>query len=162
MMILKWIDRNLWSIPVGVFFILELAFSLWSVLSPTPVLLAAAPLATRQSLYASLAGTASAFFGVSLTVVAILVAFPKLALTRMEQDLARGRAIVIGSLLMSSLFMLIVVITATVAVAVDIRTVGNYVLTTLVEASCIASVAGLLVGGVGLAYIIVERSRQSP
>jgi hypothetical protein len=33
-------------------------------------------------------------------------------------------------------------------------------ITTLIEASEAASVAGLLVGGAGLALVIVERSRQ--
>jgi hypothetical protein len=160
MKILGWIDRNLWSIPVVVFLIFELAISLWSAMSPTPVLLAALPPATRQAMYSSLTSTASAFFGVSLAVVAILVAFPRLMATPIEQGLVRARTIVVGSLLMSSFFMLTVVTTATIALAVDLRTDGNYAVTALIEASCIASVTGFLVGGIGLAYVIVERSRH--
>lgn len=160
MKILRWIDRNLWSIPVLVFLMIELAFSLWSVMSPTPVLLAALPPITRQAMYSSLTSTASAFFGIALAVVAILVAFPKLMATSIEQGLARARTIVIGSMLMSSFFMLTVVTTATIALAVDLRPVGNYAVTTLIEASCMASVTGLLVGGIGLAYVVVERSRH--
>jgi hypothetical protein len=160
MKILRWIDRNLWSISVLVFLMIELAFSLWSVMSPTPVLLAALPPTTRQAMYSSLTSTASAFFGIALAVVAILVAFPKLGATSIEQGLARARTIVIGSMLMSSFFMLTVVTTATIALAVDLRPVGNYAVTTLIEASCMASVTGLLVGGIGLAYVVVERSRH--
>jgi len=160
MKIFNWIDRNLWSIPAGVFLMIELGFSLWSAISPKPVLLAALSPAARQTVYSSLAGTASAFFGVALTVVAILVAFPKLMATSVEQELVRARTIVIGSLLMSSSFMLVAVCSTSTALAVDTRSVGNYAITTLIEASCIASVTGLLVGGIGLAYIIVERSQQ--
>jgi hypothetical protein len=160
MNILRWIDRNLWSIPVLVFFMIELAFSLWSVMSPRPVLLAALPPTTREAMYSSLTGTASAFFGIALAVVAILVAFPKLMATSIEQGLVRARTIVIGSLLMSSFFMLAIVTTATIALAVDLRPAGNYAVTTLIEASCMASVTGLLVGGIGLAYVVVERSRH--
>src|ERR1035441_3685628 len=87
MKILRWIDRNLWSIPIVTFLMIELAFSLWSVVSSTPVLLAALPPTTRQAMYSSLISTASAFFGVSLTVVAILVAFPRLMATPIEQAL---------------------------------------------------------------------------
>jgi len=36
----------------------------------------------------------------------------------------------------------------------------NSAITTLIEASGIASVVGLLIGSIGLAFVIVERSRQ--
>ena len=55
---------------------------------------------------------------------------------------------------------LALVCVATVALAVDVRNTGNSATTTLIEASGIASVVGLLVGGAGLAFVIVERSRQ--
>jgi hypothetical protein len=43
---------------------------------------------------------------------------------------------------------------------VDVKPAGNTAITTLIEASGIASVTGLAVGGFGLALVIVERSRQ--
>jgi hypothetical protein len=52
------------------------------------------------------------------------------------------------------------VITATVALAVDVRNTGNSAITTLIEASGIASLVGPLIGSIGLAFVIVERSRQ--
>jgi hypothetical protein len=55
--------------------------------------------------------------------------------------------------------MLALVITATVAEAVDLKPVGNSAITVLIEASGAASVIGLLIGGLGLALVIVERSR---
>lgn len=160
MRIFRWIDKNLWSIPAFIFLAVEIAFSIWSNISRSPVMLAALSVAERQTTYSSIASTASAFFGAAVTVVAILVAFPKLTATPTEQALAHARTIVIGSLLMSSVFMLTGAVTATIGLAVDSRQTGNYVVATLVEASCIASAIGLLVGGVGLAYIIVDRSRH--
>lgn len=44
--------------------------------------------------------------------------------------------------------------------AVDVRNPGNRAIITLVEASGVAGVAGLLIGSIGLAFVIVERSRQ--
>ena len=51
-------------------------------------------------------------------------------------------------------------IMATVAFAVDGQPTGYSAITALIEASGIASVVGLLVGGSGLAFVVVERSRQ--
>ncbi len=157
---LRRVDRNLWSVPVIVFLATELTFELWSVVSDKPVLLATAAVTTRQAVYSSLTGSASAFFGASLAVVAILVVFPRLAATGTEQALALARARVVGVLLASSGFMAMVVVIATIAIAVDVKPVGNTAITTLIEASGIASVTGLAVGGFGLALVIVERSRQ--
>jgi hypothetical protein len=157
---LRRVDRNLWSVPAFVFLATELAFELWSVVGDKPVLLATAAVTTRQEVYSSLTGSASAFFGASLAVVAILVVFPRLAATGTEQALALARTRVVGVLLASSGFMAMVVVVATIAIAVDVKPAGNTAITTLIEASCIASVTGLAVGGFGLALVIVERSRQ--
>jgi hypothetical protein len=156
----RWIDRNLWSIPIIVFLAVECGFEGWSAASSKPVLLAVAPAATRQAVYSLMAGSASAFFGAALAVVAILVVFPQLASTGTEQALAVARTRIVGVLLVASCFMLVVVVVATVAVAVDVRPIGNSAVTTLIEASGCASVTGLFVGGFGLALVIVERSRR--
>jgi hypothetical protein len=157
---IRWIDRNLWSVPVLVFLATELAFGLWAAASKKPILLAAAPVASRQAIYSSLTGSASAFFGVALAVVAILVVFPRLAATSREEVLARARTTVVGVLLTASFFMAMVVVTATIGIPVDVKPGGNTAITTLLEASGFASVVGLLVGGCGLVLVIVERSRQ--
>jgi hypothetical protein len=128
------IDRNLWSIPVLVFMTTWAGFGLWGAASPKPVLFAAAQPTVRAAVYSSLIGSASAFFGAALAVVAILVVFPRLAATTTEDALANARTQIVGVLLMSSGFMLMVVITATIALATDVKTVGNSVITTLVEA----------------------------
>ena len=107
----------------------------------------------------SLTGSSSALLGLAVAAFG-----PRPARTgqpsRSERSLARARTIIAGSLLAASFFLLVVVITATVALAVDVRNTGNSAIITLVEASGIASVVGLLIGSIGLAFVIVERSRQ--
>jgi hypothetical protein len=165
MSFLRWVDRHLWSLPLLVFLLVELAFGVWAAVSSKPVLLAAAPLAGRQAVYSSLAGSSSALLGLAVAAVAIIAAFgPRPAgpgtPSRRELRLARARTIIAGSLLASSFFLLVVMITATVALAVDVRHTGNGAITTLIETSGSACVVGLVVGGLGLALIIVERSRS--
>ena len=155
-----WIDRNLWSILVLVFIATRAGFGLWAAASARPVLLATAQPTVRAAVYSSLTGSASAFFGATLAVVAILVVFPRLAATASEGALAEARTQMVGVLLTSTWFMMMVVIAATIALAVDVRAVGNSVVTSLIEASGCASVSGLLAGGLGLALVIVERSRR--
>jgi hypothetical protein len=89
--------------------------------------------------------SAGALLGLAVAAVAILAAFgPRPAPTgqpsRSERRLARARTIIAGSLLAASFFLLVAVITATVALAVDVRNTGNSAITTLIEASGIASV----------------------
>ncbi len=161
----NWVDRNLWSVPSVLFLLIEFAFSVWSAASRTPVLLAAASLATRQLVYSSLTSSSSAVLGIALAIVAAIVAFgPRIDQTgqptKKERNLARARMYITGSLLAASFFMLVLVITSTVALAVDSKHIGNSAITTLIEAAGIASTVGLLVGGAGLALVIVERSWQ--
>lgn len=168
MPVLRWIDRNLWSIPAAVFVVAELTLSVWSTSSRTPVLLAAASPAARLAVYSSLTGSSSALLGLALAAVAILAAFPPRATpsgqqpTQSESRLGRARTNVIGSLLVACLFLLGILVTATLALAIDSKHFGNSAVTTIVESSGTASVAGLLIGGLGLALVIVERSRQQP
>lgn len=157
---LKWLDRldrNLWMVPILVFLAIGVGLAVWSALSRTPVLLAA-PVTARDEVYSSLTGSSSALLGLAVAIVAILVAFaPKP--NPAETQLAQARAILIGSLLVASFFLLVILVDATVALAVDSKHIGNWALTTILEASGAASVIGLLVGGFGLALVIVERSR---
>lgn len=163
--VLRWVDRNLWLIPLVVFLLAALGLSVWSAESRTPVLLAAASRATRQQVYSSLTGSASALLGLALAAVAILVAFgPRLdrpgQATESEVRLARARTNIAGSLLTASFFLLVILVTATAALAVDAKHAGNNAVAAIIGASGIASVLGLLVGGLGLALVIVERSRM--
>lgn len=163
--LLRWVDRHLWSLPVLVFLLSGLGCGLWSAEHNQPTLLAAAPVATRQTVYSSLTGSSSALLGLAVAAVAILAAFsprptPIGEPGERERRLARARTIIAGSLLIASFFMLIVVITATIGLAMDTKKNGSSLIVTLIEASAFASVIGLIVGGVGLTLVIVERSRK--
>jgi hypothetical protein len=161
--IFRCLDRNLWLVPIVVFLAAELALGLWSAESTKPVLLGSAPLTVRQTVYASLTGSSSALLGLALAAVAILTAFaPRPGRagqpTASETRLARARANLTGSLLVASFFLLVILITATVAIAVDAKPVGNSVITALIAGSGTASILGLFMSGLGLALVIAERS----
>jgi hypothetical protein len=128
------------------------------------VLLAATPTAGRQQVYSSLTGSSSALLGLALAAVAILAAFsPRPAVLNGAQNevrLARARANLVGSLLVASFFLLVVLVTATVGLAVNSKQPGNWLVITLIEAAAIASILGLLLSGIGLALVIAERSTR--
>jgi hypothetical protein len=162
--IVKWLDRNIWVALILLFLIVEVAFGIWSVTSKAPVLLAAASPTVRQQVYASLAGSSSALLVIALAVVAILAAFdPRPASpgrpAAEERQQTRARTTLVGSLLMASFFLLVILVTATIALAVDSQQAGNAAIAVLIEGASLASVLGLLMGGVGLALVIAERSR---
>jgi hypothetical protein len=163
--IFKWLDRNLWVLPILVFLAAELVLGIWSAESNRPVLLAAAPLTARQQVHTSLTGSASALLGLALAAVAILTAFaPRPTRAGQPADsetrLVRARTNLSGSLLAASFFLLVLLITATVALALDTEQVGNSAVSTIIEGSSVASILGLLISGLGLALVIAERSRQ--
>jgi hypothetical protein len=163
--VLRWVDYHLWSIPVLVFLAAELALAMWSAASSAPILLAAAPLTARQAVYSSLTGSSSALLGLALAAVAVLAAFgPRPTAAGQERQresaLTRARNNLVGSLLTASFFLLTMLVIATIALPVDAKDVGNSAVTTIVEGAGIASVLGLVVSGVGLAFVVVERSRQ--
>lgn len=162
--IFRWLDRNPWLVPILVFLAAGLALGIWSADSTKPVLLATAPLAARQQVYTSLTGSSSALLGLALAAVAILTAFAPRQSRAGQSDasetrLAHARTNLIGSLLMASFFLLVILVTATAAIAVD-AAAGNSVIMTIIEGSGAASIVGLLMSGLGLALVIAERSRQ--
>ena len=163
--IFRWLDRNPWLVPILVFLAAGLALGIWSADSTKPVLLATAPLAARQQVYTSLTGSSSALLGLALAAVAILTAFAPRQSRAGQSDasetrLAHARTNLIGSLLMASFFLLVILVTATAAIAVDAEPAGNSVIMTIIEGSGAASIVGLLMSGLGLALVIAERSRQ--
>ncbi|OKI87228.1 hypothetical protein [Micromonospora sp. CB01531] len=64
----------------------------------------------------------------------------------------------IWTLLATSLFLLVILVTASIAIAVDTRSVGNAMITVVIASASFASIAGLLFGGLGLSLAVVERS----
>jgi hypothetical protein len=157
------LDRNLLLVPILVFLAAELALGIWSAERTKPVLLAAAPLTARQQVYTSLTGSSSALLGLALAAVAILTAFaPRSARAGQsaasETRLAHARTNLIDSLLVASFFLLVILVTATAAIAEEAKSAGNGVVATIIEGSGAASIVGLLMSGLGLA--IAERSRS--
>lgn len=64
-----------------------------------------------------------------------------------ETRLLRARTNLIGLLLVASFFLLVILVTATAAIAVDAKPSGNSVITTIVEGSGAASIMGLRLDG---------------
>lgn len=163
-----WIDRKPWAIPVIAFPVAAVLLTAWAHLSDQPVLLGASDKATRQQVYSSLTGSSSALLGFTIAAVAILAALaprrPESFSDRVrnsevarEKNAARARTKVIWTLLATALFLLVVLVTASVAIAVDTRSVGNPMITIVIGSASFASIAGLLFGGLGLSLAVVER-----
>lgn len=164
---IKWIDRNLWSVPVAFFILAVSGFTIAQVECGHPLLLSSAQAAARQSLYSSLAGTSSSLLGFVIAAVAVLAAFTPREVEssrgRMQEKLlAKARTQLITALLSTSFFLLMVLITSSLALVVDLHKVGNPTLTTIILGSVISSVVGLTIGGLGLALAIIEYSRREP
>ncbi|MFI7332827.1 hypothetical protein [Micromonospora aurantiaca (nom. illeg.)] len=164
-----WIDRKPWTIPVIAFPIAAVLLTAWSHLSDQPVLLSASDKATRQQVYSSLTGSSSALLGFAIAAVAILAALAprrpdnpsdraRNSEVAQEKNAARARTKVIWTLLATSLFLLVILVTASIAIAVDTRSVGNPLITVVIASASFASIAGLLFGGLGLSLAVVERS----
>ncbi|MEU9874336.1 hypothetical protein AB0C87_41500 [Actinomadura sp. NPDC048021] len=160
---LLWLDKNLWAIPTIPFVAFEVSLAGIHLTGHGPVLLAMVSTSARQETYASLTNTASALLGFTIAAIAVLAAFPprpsnNAAQRASEQRLSAARTKLMASLLATSFFMLTLLITSTVALAVDSKKVGNPLLVALVQGSALAVVFGLLVGGVGVLFVLLERS----
>ncbi len=164
MRVLKWLDRNLWAIPFIAFLLASPSIAIWSAGSRRPVFLAHLPAATRQQLYSSLCGTSSALLGFTVAAVAILTAFgPRTSSpanrNTLERQMTRARGYVSLVLLVTNVFLLMVLITASTALAIDTRAIGNPFVNVLLSSSAVASLVGLLVSGLGLTLVVIERGR---
>jgi len=161
MSLTSWLDKHLWAIPPLVFLAAEAGLLAWSKKSHSPTLMASTPLTARQQVYGSLTGSSSALLGLALAAVAILAAFgPRPDPTGREPKLAHARTLLVGSLFAASFFLLVILVDATLALAMDARSTGNIAIVTILESSILASVVGLLLGGLGLALVIKERAQS--
>lgn len=161
----RWVDRNLWSIPVVTFILIEACMITWQGFVDEPILLARATPGTRQAIYSSLTGSSSALLGFSIAAVTILAAFGQKQHSLetaqiLERHLSEARNRLMGALLTASLFLLLLLVTATCALAIDSEKVGSSIINALIFGSAGASLLGLVVGGLGLALAVVERSRS--
>lgn len=165
MRLVDWFDRNMWAVPALTFVLTETTLIAWRVGSGSPILLSSAQPAIRQQIYTSLASTASSLLGFAIASVAILAAFsPRAERTQMrtqpdERQLARARAYVTVSLLATALFLLILLVTTTVALGLTPTANGKFAIVSTAISSALASLTGLLTGGLGLSLSIIERTR---
>lgn len=165
MRFLRWIDRNHWFVPVLFFVGSGLLLIIWCARSRGPILISDLAVPVRQQMYSSLTGTSSSLLGFIMAAVAILAAFgPRSTgspnMQESEKKFARARGRIIISLLVTGVFLLVVLVTASLALATDTRANGNSAILVILASSSIAGVLGLLLSGLGLSLAVIERSRK--
>lgn len=162
----KWLDRHLWILPFLVFLVVEAALIATRLFKSGAAFLAAMDADSRKEIYSSLTGSSSGLLGFALAAVAIMAAFGRRDTSSQESrarenQLADARVGISKVLLATSLFLMVILIAATVAIGVDDSKVGNFTLASVVMSAAVSSLTGLLVSGAGLTLSLVERSRES-
>jgi hypothetical protein len=153
--ILRWADDHPVAATVLLAILCFLGLHLWSILHRGPLLLARADPPTRLTLYGQITATAVALLGISLTVLAILLALPDrpaVADIRESDTWPRLR----GLLLTVGLLALLGLVAAHVAAAVDDRTAGIEWLEQSVLACAATTVLALLAAGITFWLVITE------
>ncbi|MGW5712262.1 hypothetical protein [Streptomyces olivaceus] len=158
-----WLDKNLWSLPLILFAVSEIALGTVEIASNSPVLLASAGSGQRKDIYSSLTGSSSGLLGFALAAVAVLAAFGRRQVTDererdREDSLATARRRVSELLLTTSFFLMMILVMSTIGIGLDTDKNGSFVITSVVFSSCVSGVIGLLVGGSALTLSLIERS----
>ncbi|MFE1907421.1 hypothetical protein ACFW96_27665 [Streptomyces gardneri] len=162
----QWLDKHLWTLPFLVFLLSGASLIAIRHFYEKEFFLGAVEAENRKEIYSSLTGSSSGLLGFSLAAVAIMAAFGRRP-TSNQQDrnrenrLADARVGISKILLATSVFLMAILVTATVGIGVDNAKVGNFPITTVIVASSISSLMGLLVSGVGLTLSLMERSRNA-
>jgi hypothetical protein len=163
----KWFDRNFWALPAAAFVFSEAALIVWELLDRNPILLSSAKPEVRQQVYSSLSSTSSSLLGFSIASVAILTAFsPRQSArssdgtepTEAQVSEARGRVSV--ALLSASVFLLLLLVVTSYALSQDAEDNGSRLITFTVMGASLASLVGLVAGGFGLYFAVLERTRN--
>jgi cytochrome bd-type quinol oxidase subunit 2 len=156
------INRNWWIFPILAFIGAATCLSLASAFGGTYLLAAVKP-DLRKDIYSSLTGSSSGLLGFALAAVAILAAFaPKIDAQgrnrRKEEELAEARSDIAKCLLVTSAFLMVILVASTIGIGADAGREGNPVLSVLVVAAGFASLIGLLISGLGVTLSILERN----
>ncbi|MEU9973715.1 hypothetical protein [Streptomyces sp. NPDC051014] len=156
------LNRNWWVIPIITFIGAEAASVVMQTITG-PRLMGAIKPDLRKDIYSSLTGSSSGLLGFALAAVAILAAFaPKVDATgrdrRREQNLARARNDIAKCLLVTSAFLMMVLVASTVAIGADVSQKANVPISTVVVSAGFASLVGLLISGLGVTLSILERN----
>lgn len=161
----QWIDRNLWILPFLSFLLTELVLIALHYTQGDPLLLAKIKTENRKEMYSSLTGSSSGLLGFALAAVAIMAAFGRRSTStqddrQRENQLADARVGISKILLATSLFLMTILVTATVAIGVDDQKSGSFALTSVITSSVASSLIGLFVSCAGLVLSLAERSRE--
>jgi hypothetical protein len=145
--ILRWADDHPVAATIGLAIICFAGLHVWSAAHDGPLLLARADPTARLTLYGQITSTAVALLGISLTVLAILLALPDrpaIADIRGSDTWPRLR----GLLLTVGLLALIALVAAHIAAALDDGKTGIEWLEQVVLACALTIVLALIAAGV--------------
>lgn len=157
---LRWADEHpvaaTCGLAVGVF----VALHVWGVLHDGPLLLSGTDPEKRIELYGQFAATAVAILGISLTVLAILVALPdRPAVAEIRHS--DTWPLLQGLLLTIALLALICLLCAHLGSAIDDASAGREWLEQILFASAVAVVLALLVAGLTF-WLVLKRADDPP
>ncbi|MCX5501869.1 hypothetical protein OG887_21170 [Streptomyces sp. NBC_00053] len=163
--IMEKINRNWWVLPILAFVCALMCLLVISLLEG-PRLLAGLDPDLRKDIYSSLAGSSSGLLGFALAAVAILSAFaPKVdaqgANRRREREMAEARNDIAKCLIVTSLFLMMILVMSTIGIGIDSDPGGNRLISAVIISASFASLVGLLISGLGVTLSILERNDQS-
>lgn len=156
---MDWADDHPGLTAVSFALAIFVALHIWSALHDGPLLLARADPDSRLEIYGQIGASAVAILGISLTVLAILLALPDrpaIADIRDSDTWPRLR----GLLLVIALLALIGLVSAQIGAAVDNELTGCEVVEQIVIASAVATVAAM--GVAGVTFWLVLRAADEP
>ncbi|HEY1211990.1 MAG TPA: hypothetical protein VGE93_00020 [Bryobacteraceae bacterium] len=159
---LKRLDKSLWLLPIGLFLLAEITLCGFYFANDSLLIAAIGP-STRKDLYSSLTGSSAALLGFVLAAVTILASFglrdTKSAEShRREVRMTSARTIIVKCLLATAALLMLILICATVGLAIDVKKHGNIGLTSLTASASFGSLVGILVSGGGLTLAVMERN----
>lgn len=160
----QWLDKHLWTLPFLAFVITGTSLIAVHYFREKEFFLEAVEAENRKEIYSSLTGSSSGLLGFALAAVAIMAAFGRRPTSNQvdrsrENRLADARVGISKILLATSVFLMAILVTATVGIGIDDGKVGSFPITTIIVASSVSSLMGLLVSGAGLTLSLMERSR---
>ncbi|GGX66165.1 hypothetical protein GCM10010510_07870 [Streptomyces anandii JCM 4720] len=161
----QWLDRHLWTLPLLIFLGTEAGFITTRFVKEGALLLARLDADHRKEIYSSLTGSSSGLLGFALAAVAIMAAFGRRSAETSEERqrenrLADARVGISKILLATSALLMVILVTATLAVGIDDGKTGSFFFTSIITSAGVSSVIGLLVSCAGLTLSLAERSQE--
>ena len=158
---IKWLDEHPWFVPV----LAAAAAGAVAILYPhlTDSSLSFTNSSVRQQVYGSLAGSSSSLLGFLLAAVTVLAAFGKRSSgtpqARIREDrLAVARTKLVVLLLVAAFFMFVVLVSASLALALSSQPGQLALLDGLIISSVAGGLVGLVFGCIALGLAVAERN----